>query len=85
MRELLLHIAQNLTDYPEDIQIDEEENGGKLNLTLHLNPDDMGKVIGKRGKIANSIRQILKACAIKENVKVSLKIVSLDEGQDQDD
>jgi predicted RNA-binding protein YlqC (UPF0109 family) len=79
MQELLLYIVQNLTDHPDAVVIDSEETDGNLLLTLYLHPDDMGRVIGKQGRIANAIRQILKACAIKENVKVNLKIASVDE------
>lgn len=74
MRELLLSMAEGLVDHPEDIIIDMDENGGLIQLSLSVNPEDVGKVIGKQGKIANAMRQILKACAIKENCKVNLEI-----------
>ncbi|MDD7732162.1 MAG: KH domain-containing protein [Firmicutes bacterium] len=79
MRDLLEMMAKSLADHKEDILIEERSEGGVVDLTLKVNPEDMGKVIGKQGRIANSMRQILKACAIKENVKVSLEIASLDE------
>lgn len=74
MKELLEQMAKALVDNAEDIQISENQDGGMVDLTLKVNPDDMGKVIGKQGRIANSMRQILKACAIKESVKVTLEI-----------
>ncbi len=79
MNQLLQMVAESLADHKEAIQIEEQSQGGNLDLTLRVHPEDMGKVIGKQGRIANSIRQILKACAIKENVKVSLEIRAIDE------
>lgn len=79
MKDLLEMMAKSLADHKDAIQIEETSEGGVVDLTLRVHSDDMGKVIGKQGRIANSMRQILKACAIKENVKVSLEIASLDE------
>lgn len=79
MKELLENMVMHLANHKEDVQISEERNDGVVDLILKVNPDDMGRVIGKQGHIANSMRQILKACAIKENVKVNLEITSLDE------
>ncbi len=79
MKDLLEKVAIALVDHKDDIEVIENQDGGMLDLTLRVNPEDMGKVIGKQGRIANSIRQILKACAIKENVKVNLEIKSTDE------
>lgn len=79
MNQLLQMVAESLADHKEVIQIEEQSQGGNLDLTLRVHPEDIGKVIGKQGRIANSIRQILKACAIKENVKVSLEIRAIDE------
>lgn len=79
MRSLVQTIVSGLVDHPEDVMIEETNNNGVVDLHLLVHPDDMGKVIGKQGRIANSIRQLLKACAIKENVKVNLEIDSRDE------
>ena len=79
MQELVKTMVSGLVDHPVDIEIEETSNNGIVDLQLFVHPDDMGKVIGKQGRIANSIRQILKACAIKENVKVNLEIASRDE------
>lgn len=77
MKELVTFIAKSLVNNPEDIELFEEVKDSEVNLVLKVNPDDMGKIIGKQGKIANSIRSILKACAVKENKKVNLEIESL--------
>lgn len=76
MKELLYTMAKGLVDHSEELTIREDANDGVVTLSLHVHPDDMGKVIGKQGRIANSMRQVLKACAIKENVKVNLDIDS---------
>ncbi|MDD7593633.1 MAG: KH domain-containing protein [Peptoniphilaceae bacterium] len=74
MKELLYSLAHELVDHPESLDVREEENKGVVTLSLRVHPEDMGKVIGKQGRIANSMRQVLKACAIKENVKVNVDI-----------
>lgn len=79
MKDLLENMVVHLANHKDDIQIKEDRNGGVVDFTLKVHPDDMGRVIGKQGRIANSMRQILKACAIKEDVKVNLEISSLDE------
>lgn len=75
MNELLLSMAKGLVDHPEDIVIEKDENGGLIQLSLSVHPEDVGKVIGKQGRIANAMRQVLKACAIKENCKINLEII----------
>lgn len=77
MKELVTFIAKSLVNNPDDIELFEEINDSEVKLVLKVNPEDMGKIIGKQGKIANSIRSILKACAVKENKKVNLEIESL--------
>lgn len=76
MQEIVEYIAKALVNNPEDVSVEVESNDGIVNVKLLVNPDDMGKVIGKQGKIANSMRSILKACAIKEEKKVNLFIDS---------
>ena len=75
MRDLLLTIAKNLVDHADQLEIIEEQNGGTTTLKLKVAPDDMGKVIGKQGRIARSIRTVIKAAAIHENVRVNVEIV----------
>ena len=79
MKQMVRDIAESLVDQPEYITVEESRDHGVVDLQLRVHPSDMGKVIGKQGRIANSIRQILKACAIKEDVKVNLEIRSIDE------
>lgn len=76
MKELLETIAKALVDYPQDVnvtQIDKED--GSILLELRVAEGDMGKVIGKQGRIAKAIRSVVKAAAIRENKMVSVDIV----------
>lgn len=76
MKEIVEYIAKSLVSHPDDVVVEEVSNNGVVDLKLLVNSDDMGKIIGKQGRIANSIRSILKACAIKEEKKVNLEIDS---------
>ena len=74
MKELLLYIARSLVDHPDQVTVNEVENGDELTLELRVAPEDMGKVIGKQGRIAKAIRMVMKAAATRENVKVIVDI-----------
>ncbi len=75
MKELLETIAMSLVDYPEEVRINEVESDKAIILELSVAKEDMGKVIGKQGRIAKAIRTVIKAAAIKENVRVVVEIV----------
>ncbi len=62
MKELLLYMAQNLVEHPDQVTVDEFE-GDPVVLELRVAPDDMGKVIGRQGRIAKEIRTIIKSVA----------------------
>ena len=64
MKELLEVIAKNLVDHPEDVVVTEVQGEKSLVLELKVAPDDMGKVIGKQGRIAKAIRTVVKAAAV---------------------
>lgn len=72
--ELVTYIASTLVDKPESIVITSEVNENSVCLTLSVDPDDMGKVIGKQGRIAKAIRSILRACAVKHGRRYMLDI-----------
>ena len=75
MKELLLYMAKNLVDDPEAVTVTETfDNDGKL-LELHVAPGDMGKVIGRQGRIAKEIRTIVKTVAQRTGEKVTVEIV----------
>ena len=63
MKDLLLYIAKNLVEHPDEVTVTEKQGTDELTLELHVAPDDMGKVIGKHGRIAQAIRQIMKTAA----------------------
>lgn len=75
MRELVEILAKALVDSPDDVEVTEHEDDKGVVIKLKVAPDDMGKVIGKQGRIAKSIRSVVKAAAFKENKKVIVDIV----------
>ncbi|MCK5812527.1 MAG: KH domain-containing protein [Clostridiales bacterium] len=75
MKELLEIIAKALVDYPETVSVKETDKGNEILLELSVANEDMGKVIGKHGRIAKAIRAIMKAQAIKENKRIIVEIV----------
>ena len=79
MKQVLTDIAKAIVDYPDSVVVTEREEGDNVFLELEVAADDMGKVIGKRGKIANAIRAVVKATATKDNKRVIVNIVSDDE------
>ena len=75
MKELVEVIAKALVDNPEEVVVTEKENGRNLTIELHVAPSDMGKVIGKQGRIAKSIRAVVKAAALGEKKQVDVEIL----------
>ncbi|MGM9520909.1 MAG: KH domain-containing protein [Oscillospiraceae bacterium] len=75
MKELLLYIAQNLVDSPNDVTVTEREDNGKTVFELRVAPDDMGKVIGRHGKIAKEIRTLMRSVAQRQNKHISVDIM----------
>ncbi len=75
MKDLLEVIAKNLVDYPEKVTVKEVQGEYSMILELHVAPEDMGKVIGKQGRIAKAIRTVVKAAAIHEDKRVVIEIV----------
>ena len=75
MKQILTDIAKALVSHPEEVVVVERMDGNILHLELSVAPEDMGKVIGKQGRIAKAIRSVMKACATKENKKVMVDII----------
>lgn len=75
MGEIVSILAKALVDHPEQIEVKEIEDGQSIVIELKVAPEDMGKIIGKQGKIAKAIRTVVKAAAIKQNKKVTVEIV----------
>ena len=76
MKELLITIAQGLVEDPSAVVVEQDEpmEDGTVVFHLHVAPDDMGRVIGKQGRIAKAIRSVVKAAAAKEDKKVIVDI-----------
>ncbi len=75
MKQTLIDIAKALVSKPDEVVVAERMDGNVLHLELSVAPEDMGKVIGKQGRIAKAIRSVMKACATKENKKVMVDII----------
>ena len=75
MTELVEVIAKALVDNPDEVVVTEKGSGKNITVELHVAADDMGKVIGKQGRIAKAIRSVVKAASSKENIKVDVEIV----------
>ncbi len=75
MKELVEVIAKSLVDNPEEVSVTVTEKGKVILLELHVASSDMGKVIGKQGRIARAIRSVVKAASSKEEKKVVVEIV----------
>jgi len=73
--ELVKYIAQNLVDNPDAVQINLKEDDRSVTIELTVAPEDMGKVIGKQGRIAKAIRTVVKAASVKENKHYIVEIV----------
>jgi predicted RNA-binding protein YlqC (UPF0109 family) len=74
VRELVLQVTKALVDHPEDVQIDMIERNNNILIEITVNPEDVGKIIGKQGRIIKAIRTVVKACAIRDNKKVSVEL-----------
>lgn len=75
MKELVEVIAKALVDSPDEVVVTQKESGNNITLELHVAQSDMGKVIGKQGRIAKAIRSVVKAASSKDNIKVDVEII----------
>ena len=75
MKELLTYIARNLVDHPDAVSVTEHKGEGETVLELRVAPDDMGKVIGRQGRIAKEIRTLMRSVAQRQGTTVSVEIV----------
>ena len=74
MKDLLVYIAQNLVEHPQTVDVQETEADGVV-LELRVDPSDMGKVIGRQGRIAKEIRTLMRSVAQRQGKKVSVEIM----------
>lgn len=82
MKNLLEYILIHLVQYPEDVKIDETEDEKGFLYTIHVNPEDIGRVIGKGGAVIHSIRNIGRIRAIKEGIRAR---ITIDDGKDSEE
>ena len=76
MKALVEYIAQSLVDYPESVSVEQERGGGsKIRLELKVARSDMGRVIGKGGRVANAMRVLLRVAAAREGKQANLSVV----------
>jgi len=75
VKELVQYIAQSLVDDPSKIEVSEIDENGNVRIELRVAKEDMGRIIGKGGRVANSIRVLLRVAAAKEGKRVSLDVI----------
>jgi predicted RNA-binding protein YlqC (UPF0109 family) len=75
MKELVEVIAKSLVEKPDEVVVTEKVNGKHTTIELRVAPSDMGKVIGKQGRIAKAIRAVVKAASMKDDIRVDVDIV----------
>jgi predicted RNA-binding protein YlqC (UPF0109 family) len=73
---LLLFLARSLVDEPEKVEVKSQETGSRVNLILRVAPNDVGKVIGRHGRIVKSIRTVIKAASVKANKRVNVEVAN---------
>ena len=75
MKEIVEIIARSLVDHPESVVVEEKDEDRMTVFELHVAQEDMGKVIGKQGRIAKALRSVVKAAATRENKRVTVEII----------
>jgi len=75
VKELIEYIARSLVDSPTEVHVMQERLGGKVHLELRVAKEDMGRVIGKSGRVANAMRVLLRVASAREGKQVSLDVI----------
>ncbi len=74
MKNLIEFLLNRLVNFPEDVRVEESQQDGSYLYTIYVNPEDMGRVIGKNGSVINAIRTICKVRAVKEQIHARIQI-----------
>ena len=74
LEDLLLFLARSLVDEPEKVEVEGRETDSRVDLTLRVAPDDVGRVIGRGGRIVKAIRTVMKAASVKANKRVNVEV-----------
>lgn len=75
MKDLIEYIAKSLVDHPEEVEVTQSGSGSRIRLELKVHADDMGRVIGKSGRVANAVRTLLRVAAEREGKQVTLDVL----------
>ena len=75
MKALIEYIAKSLVEHPEQVEVRESQSGNRIHIELSVAKDDMGRVIGKNGRVANSIRALLRVAAERDGKQASLDVM----------
>ena len=75
MKELVEYIVKSIASYPDEVKVTEEDEDGRVILRVEVAPDDKGKVIGRQGRVAQSIRVLVRVAAVKQETRAILEIV----------
>ncbi len=75
MKKTLEYIITQIVDEPKEVEITEQEDNGMINFTIKVAPSDMGKIIGKNGKVIRAVRNVVKISAIKQNKKINIALM----------
>ncbi len=74
MKDLVLQVTKALVDHPEDVRVLKTERNNHTLLEITVNSEDVGKVIGKQGRIIKALRNVVKACAVRDDKKVTVEL-----------
>lgn len=77
MKKALEYIISQIVDNPEKVEIKEQEDQGIINFFITVDPADMGRIIGKNGKVIRAIRNVVKIAAIKQNKKINISLTEI--------
>jgi hypothetical protein len=75
MKELVEYIAKSIASNPDEVIVTEHEEDGRLILRLEVSPEDKGKIIGRQGRVAQSMRVLLRVAAVKQGTRAVLEII----------
>ena len=75
MKELVEYIARSIATQPDEVRVTEVEEDGRIVIRLEVAPDDKGRIIGRQGRVAQSIRMLIRVAAVKRGTRAALEIV----------